>query len=357
MVGPRAQLPDRRRRRPQAARPADPCRSSRWSSRTTGARSSTRARSARRRHRGDPALDLAGDLPRAARAGRARTARRSSSSTTAALAERLALRLNELRPGSEAEIARSRPPRLARPRGARRRRGAAQGGRAPVPGRDLVARARDRHGRGRPGDPGRVAEVGRARAAADRPRRPRVGDVAEGRIFPKFRADLLECAVVARAMRGGEIEATVVPRNPLDVLAQQIVAIARRRAEDRGRQRRRAVRARPRRTRSPSSRRAPARERARHARRPLPVRRVRRAAPADRLGPDRGHDPRPRGRAPARGHQRRHDPRPRPVRGHAARTAAASASSTRRWSTRRAPARRSCSAPRPGGSRRSPATA
>jgi ATP-dependent Lhr-like helicase len=52
-----------------------------------------------------------------------------------------------------------------------------------------------------------------------------VGDVSRGRIFPKFRADLLECAVVARRMRDGEIEHTVVPRNPLDVLAQQIVAM------------------------------------------------------------------------------------------------------------------------------------
>src|SRR6476646_3516715 len=53
-----------------------------------------------------------------------------------------------------------------------------------------------------------------------------LGEVSRGRIFPKFRADLLESAVVARAMRGGEIEETVIPRNPLDVLAQQIVAIA-----------------------------------------------------------------------------------------------------------------------------------
>ena len=52
-----------------------------------------------------------------------------------------------------------------------------------------------------------------------------VGEVSKGRIFPKFRADLLECAVVVKRMRDGEIEATVVPRNPLDVLAQQIVAI------------------------------------------------------------------------------------------------------------------------------------
>jgi len=49
--------------------------------------------------------------------------------------------------------------------------------------------------------------------------------VSKGRIFPKFRADLLESAVVARAMRAGEIEETRIPRNPLDVLAQQIVAI------------------------------------------------------------------------------------------------------------------------------------
>src|SRR5437868_11984951 len=52
-----------------------------------------------------------------------------------------------------------------------------------------------------------------------------VGDVSKGRIFPKFRADLLECAVVARRMREAQIEETVVPRNPLDVLAQQIVAM------------------------------------------------------------------------------------------------------------------------------------
>jgi ATP-dependent Lhr-like helicase len=53
-----------------------------------------------------------------------------------------------------------------------------------------------------------------------------VGDVSKGRIFPKFRADLLECAVVVRRMREGLIEPTVVPRNPLDVLAQQIVAMS-----------------------------------------------------------------------------------------------------------------------------------
>ena len=60
-----------------------------------------------------------------------------------------------------------------------------------------------------------------------------VGDVSRGRIFPKFRADLLECTVVARRMREGAIETTVVPRNALDVLAQQIVAIAAAAPEDR----------------------------------------------------------------------------------------------------------------------------
>ena len=53
-----------------------------------------------------------------------------------------------------------------------------------------------------------------------------LGEVSKGRIFPKFRADLLECAVVARRMRGGEIEETVIPRNPLDVLAQHLVSMA-----------------------------------------------------------------------------------------------------------------------------------
>jgi ATP-dependent helicase Lhr and Lhr-like helicase len=59
-----------------------------------------------------------------------------------------------------------------------------------------------------------------------------VGDISKGRIFPKFRGDLLECAVVCRRMREGAIEPTVVPRNALDVLAQQIVAIAASAEED-----------------------------------------------------------------------------------------------------------------------------
>ena len=53
----------------------------------------------------------------------------------------------------------------------------------------------------------------------------RLDEASKGRIFPKFRADLLESAVVARRMKEGLIEETRVPRNPLDVLAQQVVAV------------------------------------------------------------------------------------------------------------------------------------
>ena len=51
-----------------------------------------------------------------------------------------------------------------------------------------------------------------------------VGAPSTGRIFPKYRGDLVECAVVARRMRDGAIEETRVPRNALDVLSQQVVA-------------------------------------------------------------------------------------------------------------------------------------
>jgi len=52
-----------------------------------------------------------------------------------------------------------------------------------------------------------------------------VDAVSEGVIFPKYRSDLVACAAVTRAMHDGHIESTRYPRNPLDVLAQQIVAI------------------------------------------------------------------------------------------------------------------------------------
>jgi ATP-dependent Lhr-like helicase len=52
-----------------------------------------------------------------------------------------------------------------------------------------------------------------------------VGAVSRGVMFPKFRGDLVSCAVVAERMASGKIEAVRYPRNPLDVLAQHIVAM------------------------------------------------------------------------------------------------------------------------------------
>jgi ATP-dependent Lhr-like helicase len=52
-----------------------------------------------------------------------------------------------------------------------------------------------------------------------------VGATSRGVFFPKYRSDLLECAVVVDRMRAAAIEALRFPRNPLDVLAQQIVAM------------------------------------------------------------------------------------------------------------------------------------
>ena len=70
--------------------------------------------------------------------------------------------------------------------------------------------------------PGSVASglqrIGRAGHQVDAP--------SIGKVFPKYRGDLVECAVVVRRMREGEIEHTAYPRNPLDVLAQQVVAMA-----------------------------------------------------------------------------------------------------------------------------------
>ncbi len=52
-----------------------------------------------------------------------------------------------------------------------------------------------------------------------------VGERSRGLIFPKFRGDLLECTVTAIQMQRGAIESMRLPENPLDVLAQQIVAM------------------------------------------------------------------------------------------------------------------------------------
>ncbi|WP_316527355.1 ATP-dependent helicase [Kitasatospora brasiliensis] len=52
-----------------------------------------------------------------------------------------------------------------------------------------------------------------------------VGAVSTGVFFPKYRGDLVQSAVVTERMRTGRIEALRIPRNPLDVLAQQLVAM------------------------------------------------------------------------------------------------------------------------------------
>ncbi|WP_274563038.1 ATP-dependent helicase [Streptomyces spiramyceticus] len=52
-----------------------------------------------------------------------------------------------------------------------------------------------------------------------------VGAVSTGVVFPKYRGDLVQSAVVTERMRSGSIEALRVPANPLDVLAQQLVAM------------------------------------------------------------------------------------------------------------------------------------
>ncbi|MFI1004626.1 ATP-dependent helicase [Streptomyces galbus] len=52
-----------------------------------------------------------------------------------------------------------------------------------------------------------------------------VGAVSTGVVFPKYRGDLVQAAVVTERMRQGAIESLRVPANPLDVLAQQLVAM------------------------------------------------------------------------------------------------------------------------------------
>jgi ATP-dependent Lhr-like helicase len=52
-----------------------------------------------------------------------------------------------------------------------------------------------------------------------------VGGVSSAVIYPKYRGDLAACAAITKAMQEGDVESTHYPRNPLDVLSQQIVAM------------------------------------------------------------------------------------------------------------------------------------
>src|SRR5690242_4121262 len=137
------------------------------------------------------------------------------------LAERLALRLNEL---AEEEIARAHHGSLAREQRTQIEEDL-KAGRIPclvatsslelgidMGAVDLVIQVESPKSVARG-----LQRIGRAGHS--------LGEVSRGRIFPKFRADLLESAVVAQRMREGAIEETQIPRNPLDVLAQHVVAI------------------------------------------------------------------------------------------------------------------------------------
>jgi len=52
-----------------------------------------------------------------------------------------------------------------------------------------------------------------------------VAEVSRAKILPKHRGDLLVASVVGKLMAEGAVERTTIPRHPLDVLAQQLVAI------------------------------------------------------------------------------------------------------------------------------------
>ncbi|MBI2682805.1 MAG: DEAD/DEAH box helicase [Acidobacteriales bacterium] len=58
------------------------------------------------------------------------------------------------------------------------------------------------------------------------------GAIPKGRFFPSTRDDLIECAAVVRGMRDGDLDRLWVPSAPLDILAQQIVAMCACQPED-----------------------------------------------------------------------------------------------------------------------------
>ncbi len=257
--------------------------------------------------------------PVAARAGKATFATRSRKSRGRVRADAAEphgreqrVRAVRHRPGRHrrAERDRSRPPRQRQPRAAGPDRGGAQGRPTARGGRHQQPRARHRHGRGRPGHPGRVAPVRRVRPAAGRPRgTPGRRDLPR-RALPE----------VPRRPRpvGGDRRADARRRDRVDALPPQPA----RRAGPAGRvdggdgnlDRRRAGRRRTpgRPVRDAAAERAGSD--AGHALRPVPQRRLRRDAAADRLGP-RHRRADPAGRRTAAGrHQRRHDPRPRTLR-------------------------------------------
>ena len=188
-----------------------------------------------------------------------------------------------------------------------------------------------------------------------------VGDISRGVIFPKYQGDLVQATVVARRMRDGAIEELRMPRNPLDVLAQQIVAMTAMDDWEVGRAGADGPAGRAVRQPDPPG----ARGGAGHAGRPLPQRGVRRAAAPAGLGPHHrecctagraasGWPSPTAGRSPTAACSACSWPAASGI--VPAGTPGGSASSTRRWSTSRGSATCSCSARAPGGSRTSPPT-
>ena len=157
-----------------------------------------------------------------------------------------------------------------------------------------------------------------------------VGDVSRGVIFPKYQGDLVQATVVAERMRGGNIEELHGPRNPLDVLAQQIVAMT---SMDDWAGGRTGARHPPR---GPVRRadQAGPRRGAGHAGRAVPERGVRRAAAPGGVGPADRRGARPARRPAAGGDQRRDDPRPGAVRRVPGRSDAPGPGGSRRHSRR-----------------------
>ena len=248
-------------------------------------------------------------------------------------------------------------PRLGQERAARPGRGRPEVGPAALRRRDVEPRARHRHGRGRPRHAGRVAAVGRERAAAASA--VPATRSARSRRACSSRSTAPTCCTrrsSPSACSAGAIEAIARSGEPA-----RHARAADRRGDARSTSRRRGlVRARApgravRRAAAVGVRRDP-----RPARRPLPVRRVRRAARPHRVGSRRRHDRRAaaaRSDSPSRAAARSPTAACSACSWSARRVpGAASASSTRRWSTSRASATSSRSARRAGASRRSRTT-
>ena len=101
-----------------------------------------------------------------------------------------------------------------------------KGGELQGAGRHRLARARHRHRRRRPGVPARLAALDRRRScSASAAPGHAVGGMPKGRLFPLTRDELVECAALLDAVRARRARPRCACREqPLDVLAQQIVA-------------------------------------------------------------------------------------------------------------------------------------